>query len=182
MAKARKQKLKVFKTPIGFHDAYVAAPSRKAALDAWGAGTDLFSARIAEEVKDLDGASAKEALATPGEIIRAARSAADEVETPAGRSRQEKREKEGGPRIKPGVAKKPKPRPSRGALDRAETALARLEGKQAEELAELEREEVRLANRRRTLEKKQREALEKAQAKRDEAERAYRRAIKAWAG
>ena len=77
---------------------------------------------------------------------------------------------------------KPKPRPSRTELDKAETALARLEGKQSEELAELEREEVGLANRRRTLEKKQREALEKAQAKRDEAERAYRRAIKAWAG
>ena len=29
-------KLKVYRTPIGFHDAYVAAPSQKAALDAWG--------------------------------------------------------------------------------------------------------------------------------------------------
>jgi hypothetical protein len=28
-------KLKVFRTPIGFHDAYVAAPSKKAALAAW---------------------------------------------------------------------------------------------------------------------------------------------------
>ena len=36
-------KLKVFRTPIGFHDAYVAAPSRAAALRAWGADTDLFS-------------------------------------------------------------------------------------------------------------------------------------------
>lgn len=32
----RKQKLKVYRTPIGFHDAYVAAPSQKAALKAWG--------------------------------------------------------------------------------------------------------------------------------------------------
>ncbi len=31
------RKLKVFRTPAGFHDAYVAAPSRKAALAAWGA-------------------------------------------------------------------------------------------------------------------------------------------------
>ena len=34
--------LKVFRTPIGFHDAYVAAPSQKAALEAWGVRQDLF--------------------------------------------------------------------------------------------------------------------------------------------
>ena len=34
---ARTGRLKVFRTSIGFHDAYVAAPSRKAALEAWGA-------------------------------------------------------------------------------------------------------------------------------------------------
>ena len=39
----RKPKLKVYSTPIGFHDALVAAPSQKAALEAWGAGTNLFS-------------------------------------------------------------------------------------------------------------------------------------------
>ena len=33
---ARKQKLNVYRTPIGFHDAYVAAPSQHAALLAWG--------------------------------------------------------------------------------------------------------------------------------------------------
>jgi hypothetical protein len=33
----RAAKLKVFRTPIGFHDAYVAAPSQKAALEAWEA-------------------------------------------------------------------------------------------------------------------------------------------------
>ena len=69
MAKARKQALKVFKTPIGFHDAYVAAPSRKAALEAWGAGTDLFSAGIAEPVSSA-GEAAKAALAKPGEVVR----------------------------------------------------------------------------------------------------------------
>lgn len=31
-----KRPLKVFRTAIGFHDAYVAATSRKAALEAWG--------------------------------------------------------------------------------------------------------------------------------------------------
>ena len=57
MAKAskkveRKSKLKVFRTPIGFHDAYVAAPSQKAALEAWGAEGNLFAQGIAEQVID----------------------------------------------------------------------------------------------------------------------------------
>ena len=58
---------------------------------------------------------------------------------------------------------------------------ARLEGIQAAELAELEKEEVRLANRRRALEKKQCQALERAQARSDEAQRSYRKAMKEWA-
>ena len=202
MAKARTQKLKVFKTPIGFHDAYVAVPSRKAALEAWGAGTDLFSAKIAEEVTELDGEAATEALAKPGEVVRAKRVGGEEEEprpsTRSGRTekkkgspstgsgRTQKTKKEGESRIKSGVTKKtpkpkPKPKPSRAALDRAEAALAKIEEKQAAEQAELDREEVRLANRRRVVEKKQREAMEAAQTKRDEAERAYRKAMREWA-
>ena len=37
------RKLQVFRTAIGFDDALVAAPSRKAALTAWGAEKDLFA-------------------------------------------------------------------------------------------------------------------------------------------
>ena len=48
----RKQKLKVFVTSIGFHDAYVAAPSQKAALEAWGADSNIFAQGIAEQVTD----------------------------------------------------------------------------------------------------------------------------------
>ena len=46
------RKLKVFRTSAGFDDAYVAAPSRKAALAAWGADADLFARGVAEEVSD----------------------------------------------------------------------------------------------------------------------------------
>ena len=173
--------MKVFKTPIGFHDAYVAASSRKAALEIWGAGTDLFQAGIAEEVKDHSGEVAKEALASPGEVVRAKRTGADVI--PFERKPAAKKAKAGEPlkQEKPKPKAKPKPRPSRAALDKAEKALARLNEKQAAERAELEREEVRLANRRRAIEKKQREGSEKADAKRDEAERKYRRAMKEWA-
>ncbi|MCP2775198.1 hypothetical protein, partial [Salmonella enterica] len=48
----RAAKLKVYRTPIGFHDAYVAAPSQKAALQAWGSDADLFARGVAEQVAD----------------------------------------------------------------------------------------------------------------------------------
>src|SRR5690349_23365485 len=65
---ARKQKLKVFRTPIGFHDAYVAAPSQKAALEAWGADSNLFAPGSAELVEDPE--LTREPLAQPGQVIR----------------------------------------------------------------------------------------------------------------
>ena len=46
------RKLKVFRTPIGFHDAYVATPTKKAALEAWGTDANLFARGTAEEVTD----------------------------------------------------------------------------------------------------------------------------------
>ena len=186
MAKPRKQKLKVFKTPIGFHDAYVAASSRKAALEIWGAGTDLFQAGIAEEVKEHTGESAKEALAKPGEVVRAKRTGAEVI--PFERKPAAKKDKEAGRRTKSEMSKpaqpkpkpKPKPRPSRVAFDKAQAELAKLEEKQEAELAELAKEEEKLAKRRRALEDKQRKATEKAEAKRDAAERAYRKAMAQW--
>ena len=45
-------RLKVFCTTSGFHDSIVAAPSKPAALKAWGAKTDLFSMGAARLVTD----------------------------------------------------------------------------------------------------------------------------------
>ncbi len=173
MAKARRQKLKVFKTPIGFHDAYVAAPSRKAALEAWGAGTDLFSAGIAELAAG-ENEAAKAALAKPEEIVRVRRTGGTD--------------KKGGPRIESGVTHKakpkakPKPKPSRAAVDKAEAALAALGDNQETERAELAAEEERLARRRRALEERHAKAREKAEARLQVAEDRYRAAMRAWDG
>jgi hypothetical protein len=169
MAKARKQKLKVFRTPTGFHDAYVAAPSRKAALEAWGSATDLFSAGIAEEVRELSGKAAKSALARPGEVMREGRLGGKEG-------------KEAGSRIKSGMTKtrKSAPKPSRAMLEKAEKALAALELRQSLERAELAKEEARLEKKRRALEGKHSQARERAEAKRDAAEQAYREKMRDW--
>jgi hypothetical protein len=72
MAKAkRKPRLKVYSTPIGFHDALVAAPNQKAALEAWGAGTNLFSQGAAHVVTDPK--LVKEPLEKPGRVIKVPR-------------------------------------------------------------------------------------------------------------
>jgi len=162
MAKARK--LKVFKTPIGFHDAYVAAPSRKAALEAWGSGTDLFSAGIAEEVQDPK--AMKAALARPGEVVRVGRSSGKEEGRPS-------------PRPSPASERGRKAcKPSRAALERAEKGLAALELRQSVERAELDKAEAALAKRRAALEAKQSKARADAEAKRDSAEAAYREKLR----
>ena len=66
----------MFRTAIGFHDALVAAPSRKAALEAWGADANIFAQGLAEEVTDPE--LMKLALARPGEVVRVARGTAAE--------------------------------------------------------------------------------------------------------
>lgn len=48
------RKLKTYQTSLGFCDLAIAAPSMKAALEAWGAGTNLFHQGIAKETDDPD--------------------------------------------------------------------------------------------------------------------------------
>ena len=65
------RKLKVFRTSAGFSDAYVAAPSRKAALAAWGADVDLFARGVAEEVTEPD--LMVQPLGKPGDVFSVSR-------------------------------------------------------------------------------------------------------------
>ncbi len=173
MAKAKK--LKVFRTPIGFHDAYVAAPSRKAALEAWGAGTDLFSAGIAEQVSPSAssgqaGEAVTAALEKPGEVVRIGRTGEGDASAGPGKAAKHK-----------GKAKS-KPKPSRAAVQKAEAAVSELQAKQSAERSDLAEEEEKLAKRRRALDGKHREAMERAEAKRDAAKAHYRKAMAEWDG
>ncbi|OWK30584.1 hypothetical protein [Sphingomonas mucosissima] len=173
-------KLKVYRTPAGFHDAYVAAPSQKAALAAWGSDANLFARGMAEVVSDP--ALTREPLAHPGEVIRVARTMADAPDDPlvparaTGRSKASSRADRPAPPAKP----KPKPKPSRAAPDKAEAALEAAETRQAEERAQLKREEQELAARRRALDKaqaKERTELDRARIK---AREAYEAALEEW--
>ena len=46
------RKLKIYQTSLGFFDLAIAAPSMKAALEAWGAESNLFHQRAAKESDD----------------------------------------------------------------------------------------------------------------------------------
>ncbi len=62
------KKLKTFQTSVGFYDLAVAAPSMKAALEAWGAGSNLFHQGIAKETDDPDVVAAT--MARPGVVLK----------------------------------------------------------------------------------------------------------------
>src|SRR2546421_12588751 len=48
------RRLKTYQTSLGFFDEAIAAPSMKAALEAWGTKTNLFHQGVAKEVDDPD--------------------------------------------------------------------------------------------------------------------------------
>lgn len=62
------RKLKVYQTSQGFYDLAVAAPSMKAALEAWGAGSNLFHQGFAKESDDSKAVAA--AMGTPGVVLQ----------------------------------------------------------------------------------------------------------------
>jgi hypothetical protein len=62
------RKLKVFQTSLGFFDLAIAAPSMKAALEAWGADSNLFHQGVASEARDQAVIAA--AMSKPGVILR----------------------------------------------------------------------------------------------------------------
>ena len=162
--------LKVYRTPIGFHDAYVAAPSQKAALEAWGSDANLFARGVAEVVTDP--ALTAEPLARPGEVVKRLRGSAEEqlaAAAPVPRT------------SKPGRAKRPRPaRPDRGAVEAAEAALADAEAVHRERERQLADEEAALAERRRGMRTDWLIERERLEGERDAAEERYAAALRKW--
>ena len=62
------RKLKTYQTSLGFYDLAVAAPSMKAALEAWGAGSNLFHQGFAKETDDAEVIAAT--MAKPGLVLK----------------------------------------------------------------------------------------------------------------
>jgi colicin import membrane protein len=155
------RKLKTYQTSLGFFDLAIAAPSMKAALEAWGAGSNLFHQGVARETNDPDVVAAT--MSKPGVILkRPAGSSgrfAEHSDLPTGdeakggsAKRQPKAKKQSSPKISERAARK-------AALD-FEREQKRSEAKRrAEQVAEVKKRERR------------EKAVAKAQAACDEAER-----------
>jgi colicin import membrane protein len=62
------RKLKTFQTSMGFFDLAIAAPSMKAALEAWGSGSNLFHQGFAKQVDDSEVVAAT--MAKPGIVLK----------------------------------------------------------------------------------------------------------------
>ena len=154
-------RLKVFCTTSGFYDNIVAAPSRPAALKAWGAKTDLFSMGVARQVTDPK--IEKKALERPGEVIRLKRSG---EEAPA-------------PKRTPKRKAKP---PSRARLNAAEQKLEELQSKQAKEREPVERELKALQKKLDQLDARHAKARAEAERKVEQEREAYEAALEDWPG
>lgn len=172
------RKLKVFRTSTGFHDAYVAATSRKAALAAWGADADLFARGVAEEVTDTK--LARPALERPGEVIRLSRGDLSAQLKALGPRKKAKAKRSGEPAERPAKTAKPKPPPKRDKVDAAEKSLREAKRRHAAEAAKLEAERAAIERKLAALKEKQRNAIERLEGKRDDAREAYREALDEW--
>ncbi|MEG3087631.1 hypothetical protein [Sphingomonas sp. PB4P5] len=182
--------LKVYRTPIGFHDAYVAAPSKKAALRAWGSAKDLFARGAAELVTDPALMAAP--LAEPGVVIKRSRGtaaeqiaalppdpprravAAEVEEAPA------RRKAKAAP--KPAPKPKPKPRPDRSALDDADAAIGATAKRHDKARQEIDARIAALQTEREALVREQREEQSALENERDQLADTYDAAMREWRG
>lgn len=141
---------KVFQTHIGFHDLIVAAPSMKAAAEAWGSSPRIFAQGFARVTQDPDAVS--NALAHPGTVLR----------RPHGQAGQYKIEpdKPAAPKAsaktRRAVADVAKAKARMAAENKRAKAAAEKRAKQEarDELAAINDEERRLRERRRALQNK----------------------------
>ena len=174
------RKLKVFRTSTGFHDAYVAVPSRKAALAAWGADADLFARGVAEEVTDPK--LAEEPLAHPGTVIRRSRGGlADQLKALPPKKKRV-RAPTAGPAPRARRPATPKPPPRRDKVEAAEAAIREARRRHEAEAAMLEAQREAIERKLAALRVKQGKHTARLERARDEAREAYRAALDKWSG
>ncbi|MES2495813.1 MAG: hypothetical protein V4618_06855 [Pseudomonadota bacterium] len=172
------RKLKVFRTAIGFHDAYIAVPSKKAALDAWGSDRNLFAIGAAESVED--GALADKARSVPGKVIKVARGTTDQHLAALPKDVKKPR---ASPAKEPQTAVRPRisrPRPSRRALEKANAALEKAERARADELERLDQQIAALTDARRAKREAHDERIANLRDKITDAQNRYDSEMATW--
>jgi colicin import membrane protein len=173
------RKLKTYQTSLGFYDLAIAAPSMKAALEAWGAGSNLFHQGIANETDDPHVVAAT--MAKPGVVLRRPAGSsgqfAEHSDLPTDLDGEQPRSRNGKGRPKP--KKEPPPKITekaarKAALDFEREQKRRREAERRREQAarakERERRDKAIAKAQGALEKAEREHAKKAAAIQAEAE------------
>ncbi|MES5488529.1 cell envelope biogenesis protein TolA [Bradyrhizobium sp. INPA03-11B] len=161
------RKLKTYQTSLGFFDLAIAAPSMKAALEAWGADSNLFHQGAAKESEAPDVIAAT--MAKPGVVLRrpvgsdGSFNEYAELPTDLGGGRPTKAAR----KSKGSKAKKPSSRP----VDKAAEKKAALDYQREERRRELERQREEAA-RQKERERRQ-QAVGKAQTALDKAEQEH---------
>jgi hypothetical protein len=159
------RKLKAYQTSLGFFEQAIAAPSMKAALEAWGADSNLFHQGAAKESTDPDVIAAT--MAKPGVVLKRPVGS----DGPFGEhAALPKNLGQGGgkPASKPPSreAKKSSARPDKGADRKAARAYERERDRREREEAKEEAAQEKERERRR-------QTVMKAQASLDEAQREH---------
>jgi hypothetical protein len=162
------RKLKTYQTSLGFFDLAIAAPSMKAALEAWGADSNLFHQGAAGESDDPDVIAAT--LKRPGVVLKrpvgSDGSFNEQAALPANLSSRTGPTKSAR-KSKGSKAKKPPTRPIDRAAER-KAALA-YEREKQRGARELEREEAARQKER----ERRKQAVNKARAILDRAQREH---------
>lgn len=170
------RKLKTFTTSIGFFDLAIAAPSMKAALEAWGAGFNLFHHGFARQTDDRSIVSAT--MASPGVVLRrpvGTNKAFTEHAEVSSALPTRKAQKARPPKAQPG---KVPPKKSAGPAKPADEKVSRAAALAFEK--EQERRERRSRKEEEALQKeghRRDRAIAAAEAALEEAERAHKRTV-----
>src|ERR1700752_3363017 len=118
------RKLRTYQTSLGFFDLAVAAPSMKAALEAWGADSNFFHQGAAKQSEDPDVIAAT--MAAPGVVLKRPVGSSgpfkQHAELPTNLAGDDISKKAGSRSVRPKPQKHPKPAKDQAA-DR-EAALA----------------------------------------------------------
>jgi hypothetical protein len=177
---ARAQKLKVYRTAAGFYDAYVAAPSQKAALKAWGSERDLFARGIAEMVTDP--ALTAKPLASPGTVVKLSRGTTAEqiAALPEQQTKPAVAKADAGTGTERKPTPKSKPKPKRDPVDAAEDALDAVKADFDRKMNDLAEREAELAKDRHRLEQARSAELRAAEDAVQERRQAYDDAMRRW--
>jgi hypothetical protein len=165
------RKLKTYQTSLGFFEQAIAAPSMKAALEAWGADSNLFHQGAAKESHDPDVIAAT--MAKPGVVLKRPVGSdgpfGEHAELPKNLDEDGRKS----PARKPAVkAKKSSAKLDKAADRKAAQAYER-------ERQRREREEAREEAARQKEHARRRKAVDKAQAALDNAEKEHEKRVAA---